>query len=474
MLDRRVACIFATLAIGTLADAQTLPTPTLRGPLADTATKGVMVWDMSGAGYVSEEFIVSGTADVNQAVAMADAANMLVRDNVKDMAQRDFSLKTIKKNQPYTTRIVVYRPVDPKKFSGNVVFETLHPSGGGRSVVWDMLNAYFVSRGDAFVGVQHPSTFVVLKTSDAQRYDGLAVADNTQLWGSIAQVGALVKSNGATSPLKGYAVKHLFLTGYSFTGAATTSFANWYHERTKLADGRPVFDGYISNANSMYNRPLSVPVMRMNTQGDFDSFGGVNNRRFDSDDKGSQYRLYELTGAAHVTQPVPPAPGAKRPRAPTGSATSTNQPRFSAESCSAQYPKGFETNSYPVHLFLEGMFDNMYRWVADGTKPPSGKRIRRDADDITMKDTHGNAIGGIRLPHIEISSATYGVGAGDDCFLFGYQLPYAPDKLKTMYGTYDVYVDALRLSAERQVKEGWLRPNAVPELVELARKTKPF
>jgi hypothetical protein len=450
------------------------PTPTLHGPLADTATKGVLVWDMAQAGYVAEEFLVVGTADVHQPVAMADAANMLTRDNVADMAQRDFSLKALKKDQPYTTRIVVYRPADAKKFSGNVVFETLHPSGGGRSIVWDMLNAYFVRRGDAYIGVQHPSTFGVLKAANAERYGALAVVDNTQLWGAIAQVGALVKSNAATSPLKGYAVKYLFLTGYSFTGAATTTFANWYHDRSTLSDGRPVFDGYVSNANSMYNRPLAVPVMRMNTQGDFDSFGGVNNRRYDSDEQGSQYRLYELTGAAHVTRPVPPAPGAKPPRPPTGGATSTNQPRFSAESCASKFPSNSEPNQFPVHLFIEAMFDNMYRWVADGTKPPSGRRISKNVDGITVKDSDGNAVGGIRLPMLEIPSATYDVGVGDECFLFGYQAPFPAARLNSLYGAWDVYIDALRISSERKVKEGWLRPDAVTEIVDTARKTVRF
>jgi hypothetical protein len=116
----------------------------------------------------------------------------------------------------------------------------------------------------------------------------------------------------------------------------------------------------------------------------------------------------------------------------------------------------------------------MYRWVVDGTKPPSGRRISKNVDGITVKDSDGNAVGGIRLPMLEIPSATYDVGVGDECFLFGYQAPFPAARLNSLYGAWDVYIDALRISSERKVKEGWLRPDAVTEIVDSARKTVRF
>ena len=48
--------------------------PTKVSPaLADTASKGLLVWDVSPGGYVAEEYIVSGRADVYEPVSAVDA-----------------------------------------------------------------------------------------------------------------------------------------------------------------------------------------------------------------------------------------------------------------------------------------------------------------------------------------------------------------------------------------------------------------
>lgn len=56
-----------------------------------------------------------------------------------------------------------------------------------------------------------------------------------------------------TSPLAGYAVRHLLMTGISFTGVATSTFANYHHRDARLADGRNIFDGYLSMENATYD-----------------------------------------------------------------------------------------------------------------------------------------------------------------------------------------------------------------------------
>src|SRR5687768_11110812 len=116
----------AAMLVATAVSSAT-SSPQIRGPLPDTATKGVLAWDVADARYVAEEFLVSGTADVFIPVAMADAPNMRVRDNVHDMRQRDFTVRRLQKHHPYPTRLIVYRPAQAARFSGNVVVQTLHP-----------------------------------------------------------------------------------------------------------------------------------------------------------------------------------------------------------------------------------------------------------------------------------------------------------------------------------------------------------
>ena len=103
----------------------------LSGPLADTPKRGVLVWDVAGLDYGAAEYFLSGRADIYRPVSMADAPDVASRDNDKDLGARDFSRKVLATAQPFTTRLIVYRPLSPQRFSGTVIVETLHPNHGG-------------------------------------------------------------------------------------------------------------------------------------------------------------------------------------------------------------------------------------------------------------------------------------------------------------------------------------------------------
>src|SRR5438876_1097206 len=113
--------ISATLAAGAIllcgspatgsAQSTVTPAKTL-GPLASSkddygflsANRVQSVVDLQKAGYVEEEFLVSGTANVYDWLA-------------------DGSLKIKTANAPYNTRILIRRPATAAKFSGNVILE---------------------------------------------------------------------------------------------------------------------------------------------------------------------------------------------------------------------------------------------------------------------------------------------------------------------------------------------------------------
>ena len=99
-------------ALAVPAGART-PVPSVVGPLpvtADSYPFGVANHSScprSGKqGYVEEEYLVSGTANVYDWPAGGPA---VVRTP----------------DAPYTTRVVVRRPANPRRFSGNVVVEML-------------------------------------------------------------------------------------------------------------------------------------------------------------------------------------------------------------------------------------------------------------------------------------------------------------------------------------------------------------
>ena len=440
----------------------------LSGPLPDTSARGLMVWDVSGIDYVAEEYFLSGSANVYRPVSMADAEDVAARDNFKDLGVREFSREIVKADRPFTTRLIVYRPRSKQRFSGKVIAECLHPTGGGSSLTWNSQHRFFSSHGDIYVGVQHPLTIAGLKAADSARYGALGFEHATQLWGMLANAGAAIKGGGDASPLQGYRVRHLLMTGYSYTGVATATFANYHHQEAKLSNGRNIFDAYLPMADAQYVRPLDVPVMRLNTQSDYNGFGGLKNRRPDD----ARYRHYEFAGASHVA--VPPPADAAKPPAAIKLAPAPGQPHFSAADCQAGFPAGSLPNDYPLYLVQAAMFSNMYRWLDLGQAPPASAFIETDADGSTGLDDNGNARGGVRLPQVSVPIAKYGVGSTDACVLFGYTQPFPPSVVQALYGSRETYVARVQADIERLIADRWILPSARAQLLTAAQARANF
>ena len=126
LLRKQFACLLigvaAVVCSGTAAAQGARPgindvtaVPKVVGPVAVSsnsfpfmaADRNLQPTDLKKYGYVEEEFIVSGTA------------------NVYDWAA-DGALTVKTPGVPYGTRILVRRPVDPGRFSGDVIVETLN------------------------------------------------------------------------------------------------------------------------------------------------------------------------------------------------------------------------------------------------------------------------------------------------------------------------------------------------------------
>lgn len=470
------AALFVLLAaafLATAAVAAGVPVPTVRGPLADPVKEGIGVWGgLEGFGYAVDEYLVSGRANVYRPLSMADARSMMSRDNTRDLARQASYTPTLRRAAaPYTSRILVYKPRDPKKFSGEVILEITHPGGGGSLLVFGMASGLFLSHGDAYVAIQHPITFPGLTKADSARYGSLQAADLTQIWGMVAQVGALLRSDSPANPLRGYRVKNLFLTGYSYTGVATATFADYYHAGARMADGSPIFSGYLPFANGMYVRPLDVPVIRLNTQSDFNSFGGLANRREDSDSPGKRYRLYEVAGVSHANSSPVPLPAAAPPR-PVKLEQPPGLPNFGHLKCLADI-HGLASNDVPVNYAIAQAFLNMYRWVDDGVPPPHTPFLTTGRDGKPKLDRNGNAVGGLRLPALAVPAATYGIGR-DGCFLLGYKVPFSTVKMRKLYGTHESYVRKVQRAAHDDVARRLITVDAEHAIVTRAQALPSF
>src|SRR5215216_2631287 len=162
-----VAIAAALLVAASAAEART-PIPDVNGPLPVTATSypfgaadhQLVPQDLAKRGYVEEEFLVSGTANVYTWPAPGPA-----------------QIRT--PNAPYTTRVLVRRPAKLSRFSGNVVVEMLNPSNlFDLNIGWALSHEQFMRNGDVWVGITaKPITVAALKQFDPQRYGSLSFAN---------------------------------------------------------------------------------------------------------------------------------------------------------------------------------------------------------------------------------------------------------------------------------------------------------
>src|SRR5215469_8943224 len=150
--NRLVSLVVA--AVGTLA-AAALTTPAaladsdVSTPRVRTAPHGqhgfpfmASTLNLSERGYVEQEFLLSGVAQAYIPVTpLQSDGRWNVQPNPGVTA-------------PYTTRILVRRPIDPGRFNGTVVVEWFNESGGfDAPSEWLYAHEEIVREGYAYVGV---------------------------------------------------------------------------------------------------------------------------------------------------------------------------------------------------------------------------------------------------------------------------------------------------------------------------------
>ncbi len=117
-------------------------------------------------------------------------------------------------------------------------------------------------------------------------------------------------------------------------------------------------------------------------------------------------------------------------------------------------------NNFPSYRVYRAAFDWMNRWVRKGERPPKGTPFTGNSD------ANGNALGGVRLPEIDVATAAYSTSsqaaAGTDpiaamaCTLGGSETPFTPGTLLRLYPTHDDYVQKYIQAADQSLNDGFL------------------
>ena len=478
-----IAVVGALLgAAAALAQDAPVPVPKITGPIPVTSDSYPFMGaghtfdpiDFTKAGYVEEEFLISGNANVYDWTA-------------------DGSLTVKTHNAPYTTRILVVRPVQASRFSGNVVVEPfLAPRRFDWAILWGYIHESLMEHGDAWVGVTVPATSSALKKFNPERYAAISFAnpepaaacpgagkngpadfEDGLRFNMLSQVGAALKSNGG--PMGGLKVEGIYMTTQ---GGDLLTYMNAIHPHAKLANGKFVYDGYLSRnpgniqrMNECAPRPqandprggfqhkLGVPVIAVVAQGEVPATLSL--RRADSDDPADRFRLYEVAGVSHIDRAAySEFPTVADQIAAVGAAQGTPAWPFNI-TCQPPVPLTIQPALTYVY---DAAFQALFQWARKGVAPPRAARIEikegsSESGRATVAlDEYGNALGGVRTPYVDVPVATYFVSSPGPgvCGEMGHKVLLEPSRLTQLYPDAKAYRRKVEQDTERLVRDGWL------------------
>jgi hypothetical protein len=379
-------------------------------------------------------------------------------------ATKEYFVSGTANGQPYKTRIVIRKPSDNARFSGLVLAESMHPSGNP----WMFHFTHRYSMTEGHVGLEILTTTPQgLAESNPGRYKDLVIV-NGQANEIIAQVGALLKSNRPDNPLAGLPIRRMILAGSSASAAVVVNYLP-AHMVQRLADMKPIYDGFMPTSNGTNLRKIDVPMIQVPTMREV--FQGFGPTRVDGDAPGDQFRIYEFAGMAHID----------------------------SRDAAAYYPDPCKLpiSRFPLAAYMSVALNHLWQWVDKGTLPPHADRFYVDYNtdkdgSLLALDEWGNVKGGIRNPYVDVPAAKFGVpNSGAEppiknphpfiaargeaaqnqlCGLANYQVNFTPEQLKKLYKDKKAYQAKVLQRYDELTNEGWALPVYRPVVAEDAAR----
>ena len=238
-------------------------TPTIEGPITD-GTFGrpfnpiANPEDVEAAGYVIEEFFVSGEATHYAPVP----GSTLGSDGLWNIVANG--------SEPYTTRLLVARPADPADFKGTVVVNWLNVTSGFE--IASSTEPQLFAEGGAWVGISAqrdglegfapaviPGVGAGLRVWDPVRYGSLDISDDKLSYDIFSQAGVIVgpdRPNVGTpqDPMRGLPVERLIASGASQSAHRMSV----YYNAVQPLHG--IYDGFLIDLNFGSGAPLAPGI----------------------------------------------------------------------------------------------------------------------------------------------------------------------------------------------------------------------
>ena len=456
----RLVLLAATLLVGALTGSAAatepvptaptaVPSPTVTGPIPATARPGDPSHDypffatdqnLRAYGYVEEEYFVEGSAN---RYTTPDGATGTVIDG----------------GHEYRTRIVVRRPVSPRKFNGTAIVEWYNVTNTfDYEVVWSRSFRHMLDAGYVWVGVSAQAAGVHsgrgLKTWNPDRYgtldltDGGTVTDDSLSYDVFSQAARALTHPRGANPLPGLKVRTLIATGQSQSASRLTTYANSVHPIAPTYDAIAIIDGGVQ-----LRTDLTTKVFK--TASEYDVLSNQAARRQPDTDR---FVHWEIAGASHsdrhaylVNNPI-----RLRDAGVSGLLAGPTAP------CVAP-----ARSNVPYEHVQNAMFDHIVRWVRHGGHPPAGPKIEitdtgtRPA--TVTRDAYQIVKGGIRLAAVAVPTERntgWNTGLTPDrdsaCAQGGTWIPFDTTTLRELYPTHASSVHAVRQAVAQNLRDGFL------------------
>jgi hypothetical protein len=458
----------------------------LDGPIEGDPFLPVANIDLAAAGYVGEEWFISGSAPSFTQLGERDD------DGRWQAAPGD--------EAPFKTRLVVRRPAKAKRFNGTVIVEWLNVSGGlDAAPDFLFLHRHLMREGAAWVGVSVQKAGIdggglvpgmPLKQANPKRYAELDHPGDAYAYGIYSEVGRVLRAKGS-GPLGKLVAERVLAVGESQSAGFMVSYVNAIDPLDMRYDGflihgrpggaaaidgtylRASPDGDVSKASAerteahRIREDARVPVLTVQSETDVVRLGSGRARQPDS----KHFRLWELAGASHFDTYGLIASQIDHEGVPIEA--------LAAKLAPTDKPMGMAAdaaiNSGPQqHYVLNAAIMHLERWVQDGSPPPEAPRLEAtDAEAANLvRDENGIVLGGIRTPWVDVPTAALsGDAPGGEgfLFLFGKTLPFDEATLARLYpGGADEHRARFEAATDEAVLDGFILEEDAEEIYALA------
>jgi len=414
-----------------------VPQPSVSGPVRGGLRGHPFMGLLSvPRGYVQEEYLVSGMARPYYGPLVLAQLHVAATSQLPAM--------------PYTTRIIVVRPIRPQHSNHTAVVTWENVTFGHDIDEWFDIGRQVEAGGYTYVdaSVQLASA-PLLKAFDPVRYATVSIPVDAYSYDIYSQVAQALRHPDAihSTPLR-----HVLALGASQSGFALDQY---------LADVQPVqqrvYDGFLVAVANGPDHHTDRPVIRLLSEDEIDGTS-------DSPDA-KLYRQWEIAGSAHGN------------KADFDYIAATERRDLGVDLVDPlagdNSPLGLtacQMNRFPADQAYAAALVALRRWVVEGKAPAVQPRVKVVAGAIA-RDKVGNAIGGIRLPAMAAPTAAYN-RTGDCVALDGRTEPFTTAQLRRRYPTHEMYVEAVTRAARRSVRDGVLTPLAAHRVSAEARASR--